>query len=154
MENRTISDQRSARSLIGYFAVSRKIISTESAFAPSHRWREIRQAAVRSMVLITALSACPGYTLVKNSDLKRAPVTETVVVIDSTAVMMLRQQLASLQARYRTDSIKAADIKRLNVSQDSVIKLRSQEIDNLKEQLAKATDELERIKRRLANPRS
>ena len=96
----------------------------------------------------------PARKTLKNSDLNQIPQKETVVIIDSTAVMMLRQQLASLQARFRADSIKASEMRRVSISQDSVIKLRSQEIDNLKDQLTKATDELERIKRRLANPRS
>jgi hypothetical protein len=96
------------------------------------------------------LSAC-GYTLVKRSKLNSQPRT----VVDSAAVISLRQQLAYLQAQCQADSTRYANTKPpVPPPSDSLVRARDAEIASLKEQLSKALDELDRIKRRLANPKS
>ncbi len=78
-----------------------------------------------------------------------------ITVVDSSAVMMLRQQLASAQSRYKADSIRMSNqLSKTIAIQDTALRNRDSEITSLKEQLAKATAELDRIKRRIANPRS
>ncbi len=118
-------------------------------------------AAVRKLVpvtsaacLILSITACPGYVVMKKKDLDRISSQNPVIVVDSTALMMLRQQLASLHARYRADSVRLSDMTKNSATQDSLIRAKQAELDATKDQLNKANDELERIKRRLANPRS
>jgi len=107
--------------------------------------------------LIAALcgvSGCGGYVWVKKSDLDKPP----KIVVDSAQIVALRQQLADLQAQSRADSVRyaaalAAAVRPTGVP-DSVLKARDADIAALKDQLAKAQAELDRIKRRLATPRS
>lgn len=76
----------------------------------------------------------------------------------------LQQQLITLRAKCRADSVRlehdlatqhaAAVAVPLQMPQnDSLLKARTAEIATLKEQLTKVSAELDRIKRRLANPR-
>jgi len=110
-------------------------------------------AAITTLALIGA-SGC-GYAFVKKSELNRPP----KIIVDSAQVVALRSQLADAESRCRADSVKyeaalqAANAKPAGVP-DSVLKARDADIASLKDQLAKAQAELDRIKRRLATPRS
>ena len=78
-------------------------------------------------------------------------------------MLNLQNQIADLRARYHADSTRwAAELAVARavvpppapqVSQDS-LKARDAEIAGLKDELAKANAELDRIKRRLASPRT
>ncbi|MEO6864748.1 MAG: hypothetical protein ABI229_04790 [Gemmatimonadaceae bacterium] len=105
-------------------------------------------------------SGC-GYRLVRNSD-----VTAKRLVADSASIASLEQELAALTLRSRTDSIRLANELAIQTaaaaavthapvaaSSDSLLKARTAEIATLKDQLTKVSAELDRIKRRLANPR-
>jgi predicted phage tail protein len=103
-------------------------------------------------------SGC-GYRIVRNSD-----VTAKRFARDSASIATLQQQLTALQARCRADSVRlehdlatqhtAVIAAPLQMPQnDSVLKARTAEIATLKDQLTKVSAELDRIKRRLANPR-
>lgn len=103
---------------------------------------------------LAGASGCGGYVWVKKSDLNKPP----KVIVDSAQVLALRQQLADLEASRRADSVKyetalAAATRPIGVS-DSVLKARDADIAALKDQLTKVQAELDRIKRRLATPRS
>jgi hypothetical protein len=101
---------------------------------------------------LLALTGCTGYTWVKKSDLAKIP----KVVVDSSEIMSLRQQLTDMSERMRSDSARYATLlaERPTGVPDSVVKARDAEIASLKDQLAKALSELDRIKRRLATPRT
>jgi hypothetical protein len=103
---------------------------------------------------LAGVSGCGGYVWVKKSDLDKPP----KVIVDSAQVLALRQQLADLEASRRADSVKyatalAAATRPIGVP-DSVLKARDADIAALKDQLTKVQAELDRIKRRLATPRS
>lgn len=117
-------------------------------------------AAATAAVLVS--SGC-GYRIVRNSD-----VTARRFAEDSASISSLQQELASLRLNCRTDSIRlanelaiqtaaaaaaAAAVPITTPSSDSLLKARAAEIASLKDQLAKVSTELDRIKRRLANPR-
>lgn len=107
-----------------------------------------------------AMSGC-GYRLVRGTDLRVKKLTA-----DSAAMVTLQQQIVALQMKCHADSVRAAtDRATLEKTvadraaapppvTDSALKARDAEIATLKDQLSKANEELERIKRRLANPRS
>ncbi len=75
----------------------------------------------------------------------------------------LRTQLVTLQTRCRADSVRlesmlvaqraTASLPPLTPEADSLLRARTLEVATLKDQLAKVSAELERIKRRLSNPR-
>ncbi len=75
----------------------------------------------------------------------------------------LRTQLVTLQTRCRADSVRlesmlvaqraTASLPPLTLEADSLVRARTLEVATLKDQLAKVSAELERIKRRLSNPR-
>jgi hypothetical protein len=107
-----------------------------------------------------ASSGC-GYRIVHNPDIlaKRA-------AADSATNVALQQQLSALKVQCLADSVRlegelsaaraaaaAAVIPAPPPVSDSVLKARAAEITSLKDQLAKVSAELDRIKRRLANPR-
>ncbi|HXF25057.1 MAG TPA: hypothetical protein VN602_11080 [Gemmatimonadaceae bacterium] len=107
-----------------------------------------------------ASSGC-GYRIVHNPDLvaKR-------VAMDSSTIVALQQQLSSLRVQCLADSVRlegelgaaraaaaATVVPPPPPVSDSVSKARAAEITSLKDQLAKVSAELDRIKRRLANPR-
>lgn len=76
----------------------------------------------------------------------------------------LEQQIATIEARCRADSARLAGALAARASvapapapastADSIVRARDTEIATLREQLTRANAELERIKKRLANPRS
>jgi chromosome segregation ATPase len=103
-------------------------------------------------------SGC-GYRIVRTSD-----VTAKRFAQDSASIATLQQQLTTLQARCRADSVRlehdlatqhaaAAAVPLQTPQNDSLLKARTAEIATLKDQLTKVSAELDRIKRRLANPR-
>jgi hypothetical protein len=103
-------------------------------------------------------SGC-GYRVVHNSDVTAKRFAQDSVTIDS-----LTQQLSALRQQCHTDSLRlendlAAERAVLAAVPapvpypDSLLKARATEIAGLKDQLTKTTVELDRIKRRLANPR-
>lgn len=119
---------------------------------------------VRSGVLLAlALSAAAasqgcGYAVVRN----RAAMT-TELAADSVRIRSLQEQLSVLSARCRADSLQLATLRAApprpvasptTPAADSILRARDAEITTLRDQLTRANAELERIKRRLANPRS
>jgi len=110
-------------------------------------------------VAAAVMSSGCGYRIVRNSD-----VTAKRFAQDSASIATLQQQLIALQAKCRADSVRlehdiaaqhAATIAvPLQMPQnDSLLKARTAEVATLKDQLTKVSAELDRIKRRLANPR-
>jgi hypothetical protein len=104
------------------------------------------------------LTGC-GYRIVRNSD-----ITARRFAQDSASIATLQQQLVTLQLKCRADSIRlehdvavqhaaALAVPPPAPANDSLLKARAAEIATLKEQLVKVSAELDRIKRRLANPR-
>jgi hypothetical protein len=114
-----------------------------------------------TLTVALASTGC-GYRIVRNSD-----VTAKRFAQDSASISSLQQELSALTLRCRTDSIRLANELALQIeaastavapapivpAQDSLLKARTAEIATLKDQLAKVSTELDRIKRRLANPR-
>lgn len=106
-----------------------------------------------------AVSGC-GYRLVRRDDMRVQKLTA-----DSAAMVTLQHQIVALQMKCHADSVRAAtDRAALEKTiadhplaptppTDSTVKARDAEIASLKDQLTKANAELDRIKRRLANPR-
>ena len=108
------------------------------------------------------LSSGCGYRIIRNSD-----VTAKRFAADSATMHSLEQQLSALRLQCRADSLRmsndlaaeraaaaaAAAAPPPSSSSDSLLKARSTEIAMLKDQLTKVSAELDRIKRRLANPR-
>lgn len=108
------------------------------------------------------LSSGCGYRIIRNSD-----VTAKRFAADSATMHSLEQQLSVLRLQCRADSLRmsndlaaeraaaaaAAAAPPPSSSSDSLLKARSTEIAMLKDQLTKVSAELDRIKRRLANPR-
>lgn len=120
---------------------------------------------MKAIVLVTLamsaalLSSGCGYRIVRNSD-----VTAKRFAADSAAMLSLEQQLTTLRAQCHADSVRmsndlaaqraaAAAVPPPAPVPDSLLKARSAEIVTLKDQLTKVSAELDRIKRRLANPR-
>jgi hypothetical protein len=114
-------------------------------------------------IVLTAalLSSGCGYRVVRNSD-----VTAKKFAQDSASISSLEQELGALKLRCRVDSIRLANELAIQTAAaaaipsapapalpDSLLKARATEIASLKDQLTKVTTELDRIKRRLANPR-
>lgn len=104
------------------------------------------------------LSSGCGYRIVRNTD-----VTARRFAQDSASIATLKQQLGMLRVQCQADSVRlenelaaqraaAAAIPQPTPS-DSALKVRTAEVAALRDQLAKVTAELDRIKRRLANPR-
>jgi len=119
-------------------------------------------AKAMSFVATAALltSGC-GYKLVRNSD-----VIAKRLAADSASIASLEQELAALTLRSRADSLRLANELAIQTAaaaavppapvappSDSLLKARTAEITALKDQLTKVSAELDRIKRRLANPR-
>lgn len=84
---------------------------------------------------------------------------------DSAALISLQKQVIAIRAQCRADSVRAASdraaLDRAMAAEkagtppsDSTMKARDAEIATLKDQLAKANAELDRIKRRLGTPRT
>ena len=107
---------------------------------------------------IVASSGC-GYRLVRRNDMRVQKLTA-----DSAAMVTLQREIVALQMKCHDDSVRAATdratletqltAKQAAPPSDSTLKARDAEIATLKDQLTKATAELDRIKRRLSNPRS
>ena len=115
-----------------------------------------RVASFLAVIIVT--SGC-GYRIVRNSD-----VTAQRFAQDSAAMATLRGQLATVQTQCRADSARleheiaaqrtaAAALPAPNPEADSLLRVRTVEVAALREQLAKVNAELDRIKRRLSNPR-
>lgn len=107
------------------------------------------------------LSSGCGYRIVRNSD-----VTARRFEQDSASIASLEQELDALRLRCRADSLRlvndiaiktaaaaAMQTAPAPAASDSLLKARAAEIASLKDQLTKVSTELDRIKRRLANPR-
>jgi hypothetical protein len=122
----------------------------------------MKSGARLGIVLTVALltSGC-GYRIVRNND-----VIAKKLVADSASIASLQQELAALTLRSRADSIRLANELAIQAAaaaavppapvaaaSDSLLKARTAEITALKDQLTKVSAELDRIKRRLANPR-
>lgn len=103
-------------------------------------------------VAVLSLASCQGTK--RNGRQPQAAQHNPVVIVDTTAISMLNQQLIRLHQKYQSDSAKLIELQKRNRQQDSLLKARQTELDATKELLIKANEELERIKRRLANPRS
>jgi len=126
----------------------------------------LRSAPVRVLLAtilatgaLVATSGC-GYRIVRGDDIRVQK-----LAADSAAMVTLQHQIVALQMKCHADSVRAAtDRAALEKSiadhpvappvTDSTVKARDAEIATLKDQLTKANAELDRIKRRLANPRS
>jgi hypothetical protein len=115
--------------------------------------------AIATVASSAALLSSCGYRIVRNSD-----VTARRFVQDSATIRSLEQQLIALRASCRADSMRlegeiaaqraaAAVTPPPAPAPDSLLKARIAEIAALKDQLSKVSAELDRIKRRLANPR-
>lgn len=120
--------------------------------------KSLKASCIPVLVLSAALisSGC-GYRIVRKSD-----VSAQRFARDSASMVALERQASSLRLQCHADSVRlAGDLATARaaavapVSQaasDSLLKARSAEVAALKEQLTKVTAELDRIKRRLANP--
>ena len=123
----------------------------------------MKSANLLPVALVAAVisSGC-GYRIVRNSD-----VTAKRFAQDSASISSLQQEISALTLRCRTDSIRLSNELALQTAAtvnaaipptvtpppDSALKARATEIATLKDQLAKVTTELDRIKRHLANPK-
>lgn len=116
-------------------------------------------AALLYGVIVTASGGC-GYRIVRRTD-----VTARRFAADSATMISLSHQIDTLRARCRADSLRMATERAAMLSStapavtptgasDSALKARDAEIASLRDLLARANAELDRIKRRLANPRS
>lgn len=105
------------------------------------------------------LSSACGYRVVHNPEVTAKRFAQDSVTMDS-----LVQQISALRQQFRADSVRlegelAASRAALAAVPppvpypDSLLKARATEIAGLKDQLAKTSTELDRIKRRLSNPR-
>ena len=112
------------------------------------------RASVFMCGVVLSSSAC-GYRIVRTSDIRAQQFAR-----DSAAISTLRHELVTLQTQCHADSLRlegqlaAQRAAAASTPQaDSLLKLRNTEIAGLREQLTKVSAELDRIKRRLANPR-
>lgn len=115
-------------------------------------------ACIAGIIATGATSGC-GYRVVKRSD-----VTARKFAADSATMTSLERQIDAIRAKCRADSLlMASDLAAARTpaaptpaptAPDSLLKARDVEIETLKDQLTRANAELDRIKRRLANPRS
>jgi uncharacterized protein involved in exopolysaccharide biosynthesis len=112
---------------------------------------------VIALVLLSVVPGC-GYKFVKKSAL----VPHTLPA-DSVRIATLETQLATLRKQHIIDSTRYADLLKeppppppvvAAANTDTLLRAREQEIQTLRDQLAKMTAEMDRIKRRLATPRS
>ncbi|MEO6777968.1 MAG: hypothetical protein ABI194_00820 [Gemmatimonadaceae bacterium] len=121
--------------------------------------KSLKASCLPAFVLSAALilSGC-GYRIVRKSD-----VSAQRFARDSASMVVLERQATSLRLQCHADSVRlagdlataraAAVVPVSQATSDSLLKARGAEIAALKEQLTKVTAELDRIKRRLANPR-
>jgi hypothetical protein len=121
----------------------------------------VTKVRIRAIALTAALlsSGC-GYRIVHNPD-----ITAKRIATDSATIAALQQQLSALKVQCLADSVRleselaaqraaaAVVVPPPPAVPDSLSKARAAEIVSLKDQLAKVSAELDRIKRRLANPR-
>lgn len=116
-------------------------------------------AALVCTVALLASTGC-GYHVARHND-----IAARGFAADSATIISLQNQIASLRAQCQADSARMAAEKAvipapvvaappLVTTPDSLLKARDTEIATLRDQLTRANAELERIKRRLANPRS
>lgn len=106
-------------------------------------------AAALGMAPLLLAGCAPRALVRRNAALERQ------VAADSATIGQWQRQAAALRQRCAADSARlaAATARLASVSQDSAVHARDAEIAALRDQLAKANAELDRIKRRLANPR-
>lgn len=124
---------------------------------PGTAKRSQRAAVFMASIALGWLAMGCGYTLVKKTDLQAKRLAD-----DSARIETLQQQLTALRVQHQADSARyAAVVKQMQAMQpvpatksDSLLHAREQEIQALRDQLAKVNTEMERIKRRLANPQS
>ncbi len=121
-----------------------------------------RSAIVLLCAIGAAASSGCGYRIVKRTD-----VTARRFAADSASMLSLAQRIQVLSAKCRADSLRMSAAIALaatttavptrvvpaTVVPDSLVRARDTEIATLREQLTRANAELDRIKRRLANPR-
>jgi hypothetical protein len=115
-----------------------------------------RTRTLAAVALLCAVPGC-GYTLIKKDVLaaRRLPA-------DSVQIVSLQAELEKYRAQHVVDSTRYADLLKeppppvpvVTANTDTLLRAREQEIQTLREQLAKVNAEMERIKRRLATPRS
>lgn len=120
------------------------------------------KAARTYAVAITAalLSSGCGYRIAHHPDISVQRFAQ-----DSATIASLQQELSALKVQCLADSVRleseltaqrtaaAVVIPPPAPTSDSLLKARALEIASLKDQLTKVSAELDRIKRRLANPR-
>lgn len=120
------------------------------------RTRSRTCTAVVSLATALTIAACHPALVRENRALSQR------VAADSAAAAQLVQQIAALRQRCRADSIRLAAERAgappvsstpVPSAADSLLRAREAEIASLRDQLARANAELERIKRRLASPR-
>ena len=130
---------------------------TPSLVPPSPR--TFRRLAGVAVLLLGGLGSTGcAYRIIRRDDIRVRR-----FAADSAALVSLQRQVITMKAQCRADSVRAAadraaldrataDTAAAPVN-DSTVKARDAEIATLKDQLAKANAELDRIKRRLATPR-
>lgn len=131
---------------------------TPSFVLPSPR--TLRRLAGVAVLLVGGLGSTGcAYRIIRRDDIRVRR-----FAADSAALISLQKQVISIRAQCRADSVRAAaDRAALDRAaadkaaaplNDSTAKARDTEIATLKDQLAKANAEIDRIKRRLATPRT
>lgn len=118
----------------------------------------MRPALLAAALTAALMSSGCGFRTVRNAD-----VTAKRFAQDSASIATLERQLTTLRFQCQSDSIRlekdlaaqraAAAVQPPPPPSDSALKVRTAEVAALKDQLTKVTAELDRIKRRLANPR-
>lgn len=113
---------------------------------------------VVALGMMCALAGCGGYTFVKKSTLAAHRLPS-----DSVRIASLEAELAKLRIQREADSTRYADLLKeppppvpqpaATANLDTLLKARDAEIQELRDQLSKADEEIKRIKRRLGNPR-
>lgn len=125
------------------------------------RARALHRATVAAATLTAAL-ALPGcgYSIVRHNDLRVQK-----LLADSVAIATLETQIAAWRAQCRADSVRAAGERAAlerafagrattaTAASDSTLRARDAEVAALRDQLAKANAELDRIRRRLSTGR-
>jgi outer membrane lipopolysaccharide assembly protein LptE/RlpB len=118
----------------------------------------MRPALLAAALTAALMSSGCGFRIVRNADVSAKRFAQ-----DSASIATLERQLTTLSLQCRSDSTRlekdlataraAAAVQLAPPPSDSALKARTAEVAALKEQLTKVTAELDRIKRRLANPR-
>ena len=122
--------------------------------------RTLRRLAGGAVLLLGGLGSTGcAYRIIRRDDVRVRR-----FAADSAALVSLQKQVIAIRAQCRADSLRAASDRAAldhamaekagTPGSDSTVKARDAEIATLKDQLAKANAELDRIKRRLGTPRT